>query len=64
MYTGDATCGAGFSRCSKYRRNGTELAVITDVITNGNLSLVKNVCWHLDRELIARRFAGSVVEDR
>ena len=41
MYT-IASCGAGASRCWKYRRNGTELAVITYVITDGNLSLLKN----------------------
>ena len=42
MYTGNAQCGAGQTRCWKYRRAGTELAVITYRFLNGNLTLVKN----------------------
>ena len=42
MYTGAANCGVNRSRCWKYRRAGTELAVITYEFTNGTTSLVKN----------------------
>lgn len=42
MYTGNAQCGAGQTRCWKYRRQGTELAVITYRFLNGNITLVKN----------------------
>ncbi|MGB5329020.1 MAG: prepilin-type N-terminal cleavage/methylation domain-containing protein [Gammaproteobacteria bacterium] len=42
MYTGAAQCGINRSRCWKYRRAGTELAVITYEFTNGTTSLVKN----------------------
>ncbi|MCP4874203.1 MAG: prepilin-type N-terminal cleavage/methylation domain-containing protein [Gammaproteobacteria bacterium] len=42
MYTGAANCGVTRSRCWKYRRAGTELAVITYEFTNGTTTLVKN----------------------
>ncbi len=42
MYTGNAQCGVIRSRCWKYRKQGTELAVITYEFTNGSVSLVKN----------------------
>ena len=42
MYTGNANCGVIRSRCWKYRRNGTELAVITYEFTTGTTTLVKN----------------------
>ncbi len=42
MYTGNANCGINRSRCWKYRRAGTELAVITYEFTNGTTTLVKN----------------------
>ncbi|MEM7562168.1 MAG: prepilin-type N-terminal cleavage/methylation domain-containing protein [Pseudomonadota bacterium] len=42
MYTGNANCGAGQTRCWKFRRAGTELAVITYRFTTGDLTLVKN----------------------
>jgi hypothetical protein len=42
MYTGNGGCGLPPSRCWKYRRNGSELAVITYQLTTGNLTLLKN----------------------
>lgn len=42
MYNGVANCGINRSRCWKYRRAGTELAVITYEFTNGTTTLVKN----------------------
>ena len=42
MYTGPGDCGAVRTRCWKYRRNGTELAVITYSINSGSVTLVKN----------------------
>jgi len=42
MYNGTAGCGINRSRCWKYRRAGTELAVITYEFTNGTTTLVKN----------------------
>jgi len=42
MYTGAASCGVNRSRCWKYRRGGTELAVITYEFNNGTTTLVKN----------------------
>jgi len=42
MYTGNANCGINRSRCWKYRRAGTELAVITYEFNNGTTTLVKN----------------------
>ena len=42
MYVGPAPCGAFRTRCWKYRRNGTELAVITYWINPGTVTLVKN----------------------
>ena len=42
MYTGTVSCGVNRSRCWKYRRAGTELAVITYEFTNGTTTLVKN----------------------
>lgn len=42
MYTGTGNCGVNRSRCWKYRRGGTELAVITYEFTNGTTTLVKN----------------------
>ena len=42
MYTGAANCGVNRSRCWKYRRAGTELAVITYEFNAGTTTLVKN----------------------
>ena len=42
MYTGNGNCGAGQTRCWKYRQAGTELAVITYRFSTGDLTLVKN----------------------
>ena len=42
MYTGIANCGINRSRCWKYRRAGTELAVITYEFTGGTITLTKN----------------------
>ncbi len=42
MYTGNAQCGVTRSRCWKYRKQGTELAVITYEFTNGTINLAKN----------------------
>lgn len=42
MYTGNAQCGVIRSRCWKYRRAGTELAVVTYEFTNGTITVVKN----------------------
>ena len=42
MYTGTAQCGINRSRCWKYRRAGTELAVITYEFASGSTTLVKN----------------------
>jgi hypothetical protein len=39
---GVAYCGVNRSRSRKYRRAGTELAVITYEFTNGTTTLVKN----------------------
>ena len=42
MYNGNGGCGVGGSRCWKYRRAGTELAVITYRWNADVLTLVKN----------------------